>query len=253
MNALKALLYREILRFVRQPSRWIGALATPLLFWLLVGSGLGDSFRDPSTGQVGYLEFFFPGALLLAVLFTAIFSTISVIEDRDRGFLQGVLVSPQPSSVLVWSKILSGALLGTMQGLLLMLALVFMSFEVSALGVLVSVLLLFVMSMCLTAVGFFFAWKSASVAGFHSVMNVVLMPMWIMSGSVFPVSGSDSILSKVALVNPLTWALGALRSLFAGAELGSHQWIMGFAYPLFVTIVFVVIATRSISARRGAT
>lgn len=252
MNALQALLYREILRFVRQPSRWVGALATPLLFWLLVGTGLGSSFQDPATGRVGYLEFFFPGALLLSVLFTSIFSTISVIEDRDKGFLQGVLVSPQPSWVLVWSKILSGALLGTLQGLLLMGVVLVIPFGGGLVGVLLSLAILFVMAMCLTSVGFFFAWKSSSVSGFHSVMNVVLMPMWIMSGSVFPVAGAQSFLAKAALLNPLTWGLSALRVFLAGHSMSGFDLAMGFGYPLLVTWVFVAMAMRSISLRRGA-
>src|SRR5689334_3690606 len=115
-----ALTKREILRFARQRSRWIGALATPLLFWGLIGAGLGNSFSDPSgMTQGGYLSFFFPGTIALAVLFTAIFSTISVIEDRHQGFLQGVLVSPIPRSSFVMAKVLGGAILGLVQGLLI--------------------------------------------------------------------------------------------------------------------------------------
>ncbi|HVJ64268.1 MAG TPA: ABC transporter permease [Bdellovibrionota bacterium] len=252
MNALNSLLYREILRFVRQRSRWIGALATPLLFWLLVGTGLGSAFQDPGSGRVGYLEFFFPGAVLLSVLFTAIFSTISVIEDRDKGFLQGVLVSPQSSSVLVWSKVLAGAILGTLQGVLLMALLFVLPFKAPLMGVLLGVVLLFIMSLCLTAVAFFFAWKSSSVSGFHGVMNMILMPMWIMSGSVFPVLGSDSILAKLALFNPLTWGLSSFKMLVGGQPIGIVDLAMGFGYPLIVTLVFWTLANRSISARRGA-
>ncbi len=250
MNALKSLLYREILRFIRQRSRWIGALATPLLFWLLVGTGLGSSFQDPGSGRIGYLEFFFPGALLLSVLFTSIFSTISVIEDRDKGFLQGVLVSPQPSAVLVGSKILSGALLGTLQGVLLMGLVFFLPFNASALGITLSILLLFIMALCLTAVAFFFAWKSSSVSGFHGVMNMVLMPMWILSGSVFPVQGANSILAKIALLNPLTWGLSSFKMFMSGQESNFTNLSMGFIYPLAVTALFTALSTRAVAQRR---
>lgn len=245
-NALMALFTREVLRFARQRSRWIGALATPLLFWLLVGTGLGSSFRDPGTGKIGYLEFFFPGALLLSVLFTSIFSTISVIEDRDKGFLQGVLVSPQPSWVLVWSKILSGALLGVLQGVLLMGVLFFFPARAGFSELALSVALLFVMALCLTAVAFFFAWKSSSVSGFHGVMNMILMPMWIMSGSVFPVLGATSLLAKLALLNPLTWGLSALRLFMGSQPVTSFDLTMGFAYPLLVTAIFITLSTRAI-------
>jgi ABC-2 type transport system permease protein len=252
MSALTALLHREILRFVRQRSRWIGALATPLLFWLLVGTGLGSSFQDPGSGRVGYLEFFFPGALLLSVLFTSIFSTISVIEDRDKGFLQAVLVSPQSSSILVASKVLSGALLGTLQGVLLMGLIFFLPYQAPLMGVLLGILLLFVMALCLTSVAFFFAWKSSSVSGFHGVMNMVLMPMWILSGSVFPVLGAESFLSKIALLNPLTWGLSSFKLLIGGQSIGFVDLALGFVYPLIVTVIFAFLSTKSITKRRGA-
>ena len=104
-----ALWWRDVVRFYRQPSRMIGALGTPLVFWLLLGSGIGTSFRIGVTDAPpgGYLEYFYPGTLALILLFTAIFSTISVIEDRHEGFLQGVLVSPAPRATIVVSKILA--------------------------------------------------------------------------------------------------------------------------------------------------
>ena len=93
--AALSLTQREIVRFWRQPSRVVGALAPPLLFWFLIGSGIGDTYRlDPTAHGRSSLEFLFPGTLLLIMLFTAIFSTISLVEDRREGFLQSVLVAP---------------------------------------------------------------------------------------------------------------------------------------------------------------
>ena len=108
---------RELVRFVRQPSRVASAVATPLLFWLLIGTGLSASFRLPGgSAELDYLEYFFPGTLVLMVLFAAIFSTISVIEDRREGFLQGVLVAPVGRGALVAGKVLGGATLAWIQG-----------------------------------------------------------------------------------------------------------------------------------------
>ena len=102
--------WREIVRFYRQRSRIVGALATPLLFWLLLGSGFAESFRPPGTSEsTGYAAYFYPGVMVMVVLFTAIFSTISVIEDRREGFLQAVLVAPVARSTVVLGKILGGA------------------------------------------------------------------------------------------------------------------------------------------------
>ena len=114
-----SLWWREIVRFYRQRARVVGVIASPLLFWLVIGSGFGTSFR--SNGAAGgrhYLDYFFPGALIMIVLFTAIFTMMSVIEDRKEGFLLSVLVAPVSRSVIVLGKVLGGATLATAQGLI---------------------------------------------------------------------------------------------------------------------------------------
>src|SRR5688572_25409245 len=117
-----ALWRREMVRFIRQRSRIIGAFASPLIFWLLLGFGVGSSFNPASqTRTMGYQEYFFPGTVLMILLFTSIFSTISIIEDRKEGFLQAVLVAPVPRSALVFGKLLGGTSLALMQGVLFML------------------------------------------------------------------------------------------------------------------------------------
>src|SRR4051812_433094 len=125
MIALPALslCHRELIRFIRQPNRVIGALATPLVFWLLIGAGMGRSFKtDGATaGNERYIEYFFPGTILMLILFTAIFSTISIIEDRREGFLQSVLVAPVSRFSIVLGKTLGGTALAAAQGTLFLL------------------------------------------------------------------------------------------------------------------------------------
>ena len=114
---------RELVRFFRQPSRVIGAIGSPAIFWLLLGSGFGQSFRPSASPLVnGYLEYFYPGTLALIVLFTAIFSTVSIIEDRHEGFLQGVLVAPVSRVDIVTGKLLGAATLATMQATIFLVA-----------------------------------------------------------------------------------------------------------------------------------
>src|SRR5918994_6431571 len=118
-----SLCHRELVRFLRQRHRIIGALATPIVFWLLIGAGMNRSFRADVPGGGNYLQYFFPGTILMVVLFTAIFSTISVIEDRREGFLQGVLVAPVSRIQIVLGKILGGTTLAVAQaGVFLLLA-----------------------------------------------------------------------------------------------------------------------------------
>ncbi len=238
ISATCALTKREILRFVRQRSRWIGALATPLLFWALVGGGLGNSFSDPSgLSQGGYLSFFFPGTIALSVLFTAIFSTMSVIEDRHQGFLQGVLVSPIPRSSFVLAKVLGGALLGLLQGLLILLFAPLVGVHLDFLGLLETVSILFMMAAALTALGFIFAWVIDSVQGYHGVMNVVFIPMWILSGAVFPAK-DKLIFNMLQNINPLTYGITAIREIFSGQANHPTFWPAMIILTIFFAVLF---------------
>src|SRR3954463_9091871 len=115
-----SLAQRELVRFLRQRHRIIGALATPIVFWLLIGGGMGRSISVGSGGE-SYIRFFFPGTLVMILLFTAIFSTISIIEDRREGFLQSVLVAPIPRQTIVLGKVLGGTVLATAQGVIFLL------------------------------------------------------------------------------------------------------------------------------------
>src|ERR687887_607734 len=115
--AVASLWWREIVRFYRQRSRVIGVLASPLVFWLVIGSGFGTSFRSGDAGGQHYLDYFYPGALIMIVLFTSIFTMMSVIEDRKEGFLLSVLVAPVPRSAIVLGKVLGGTTLSAVQGL----------------------------------------------------------------------------------------------------------------------------------------
>ncbi len=215
--AIGTLWKREVVRFLRQRGRVIGALATPIMFWFLMGSGFGKSLRPMTAGiEPSYLEYFFPGTLLLIILFTAIFSTISIIQDRTEGFMQSILVSPAPRIALVLGKSLGGMTLSLLQGVLfLMLAplcgisLTFVSF-VQAAGVLA--LTGFVM----TALGYLVAWPSTSVQGFHAIMNLFLMPLWLLSGALFPADGAAIWIRWLMQVNPLYYGLvGLQRSLYS--------------------------------------
>ena len=214
-----SLLAREWLRFLRQRNRILGALGTPLLFWVFFGSGFGSSFRPPGMGEgVDYLAFFFPGALLLVILFTAIFSSISIIEDRNAGFLQAVLVAPVPRLAIVMGKVLGGATLGAAQGLLLLPLAPLAGIALGPAQALAVAGELMLISVMLSALGFLFAWRMDSVQGFHAVMNLLLFPMWLLSGAFFPASGAAVWLRVLMALNPLAYGLSALRGTLGAGE-----------------------------------
>ena len=242
---------REMKRFFRQRSRIVGALGTPLIFWLLIGSGVGNSFAARTTvGDMGYLEYFFPGTVLLVLLFTSIFSTISIIEDRKEGFLQAVLVAPVPRSAFVFGKIMGGTSLAVIQGVLFMLLAPFVGISVLAIPAALGILAL--VSFGLTALGYIIAWKMDSTQGFHAIMNLFLIPMWLLSGSVFPASGAPAWLKAVILVNPVTYGLAAVRWSIYGATKGAAMNLPSFPLSLAVSLgfaLFVFVVAISITRR----
>lgn len=217
--ASSSLWQRELVRFFRQRSRVIGAVLPPVLFWFLIGSGLGTSFKLDSMpgcplGDGNYLQYFFPGTVALIVLFTAIFSTISVIEDRHEGFLQSVLVAPLSREGLALGKVMGGTTLAFLQAgaFLCLLPLTGMSVELSQLPFLLADLL--IVAFGLTSLGFFLAWKLDSTQGFHAIMNLFLIPMWLLSGALFPLSGAPAWLRVAMHANPLTYGVSALQMTF---------------------------------------
>ncbi len=237
------LLKREIVVFLRQRNRIIGALGTPLVFWLLIGSGLGSSFRSSSTpGGENYLEYSFPGTLALILLFTSIFSTISIIEDRQMGFLQSVLVAPVRRSAITLGKILGGSTLALLQALLflLMAPTVGITLTLEKLAILSGIL--FLTAFGLTSLGYLIAWRMDSTQGFHAIMNLLLMPMWLLSGSFFPATGAPWWIRWIIHANPLTYGVAAVRRALYLGEPQEMADLPQLGICIAVTCLFGVLA-----------
>ena len=212
--------WREIVRFYRQPARVVGVLASPLVFWLVIGSGFGTSFRSGGgPGQQHYLDYFYPGALIMIVLFTSIFTMMSVIEDRKEGFLLSVLVAPVPRTAIVLGKVLGGTTLSAVQGLIFLIFAPFAGVHLNPVQVLLVAAVVFLVSFSLTALGFAIAWPMDSSQAFHGIVNLFLIPLWLVSGALFPLAGASKWLQVIMRVNPLTYGVAALRGLmYPGAE-----------------------------------
>lgn len=238
--AVWSLALRELTRFFRQRSRLVGAVGQPVLFWLLFGAGLQGSFNPPAWAprDLTYQQYFFPGIAVLIVLFTAIFSTISIIEDRREGFLQGVLVAPVSRLSIVLGKVLGGAAIAWLQaGLFVLLAPTQgLSFHFQGLaGVL---LFLALLAVTLTSLGFLIAWRLDSTQGFHAIMSVFLLPMWLLSGAFFP-GEETGWLAWVIRLNPLTYGVAGLRRLlYLPESLPASASLPPLAMCLAVTFAF---------------
>ena len=234
---------REWVRFIRQGNRVFAALGQPIIFWILLSGLLGTSFQmgTGAAGQtpgtfpnsaaataqntvggaaapsISYAQYFFPGTLVMIILFTAIFATISVIEDRREGFLQSVLVAPVPRWSVVIGKVLGGALIALAHAAVFMLLCFTLNVPLTIFTVPAVLVLLFVIGIALTSLGLAIAWPMQSTQGFHAIMMVFLLPMWLLSGAFAP--PGNNWIGWIVRVNPLTYCLALLRRiLYWGAD-----------------------------------
>ncbi len=235
--------WREMVRFGRQKSRVVGALGQPLVLWLFLGAGLSASFRPPGTPEgTGYLEYFYPGIMALIVLFTAIFATISTVEDRREGFLQGVLVAPVTRSTIVLGQALGGTTLALVQGLLLLLLAPVAGIALTLSAVVSVAAVMFLLAFGLTSLGLLIAWRMDSTQGFHAIMNLILIPMWLLSGAFFPASGLPLWLVWVMRLNPLTYGVAALRRCLYLPGPAFAGELPPLAASLSITVGFAILA-----------
>ena len=254
--AAASLWQREMVRFFRQPARVGGAIGTPLLFWLFLGSGLSGSFHMPgaAAGQGGpsYLQYFLPGTILLVVLFTTIFSAISLIQDRSEGFLQGVLVSPAPVWTIIAGKVLGSTCVAVLQGLLFLAAAPLIGLTLTGRSCLAVAGILFLNALVLSTFGVALAWKFKSIQGFHAIMNLVLMPLWFLSGALFPADSAPWILRALVFINPLSHGLFLLRTAMAGELLSHFGAVLGASLIMIVSGGFLLGLSQRMAGAREA-
>ena len=217
LSAAATLCHREIVRFLRDRARVTGSLLQPVVFWLLFSGALHGSFKP---GGQDYGSYFFVGTLAMIALFTAIFSTITVIEDRKEGFLQGVLVAPVPRSAIALGKILGGTTLGFLLGLLFLLLAPLAGVPLTFGSALAGLAVLWLLALSVTGLGFALAWVMDSTAGYHGIMMLVLMPMLLLSGAFFPMQDAHPVLAWVRWIDPMTYGVGALRHALRGDAAG---------------------------------
>lgn len=240
---LWTLWWREIIRFGRQRSVIVGSFVQPLIFWVLIGWGFRASFR-PSGMAAGtdYVEYFYPGVIMLVLLFTAIFATIATVDDRRQGFLQGVLVAPIARDTVVAGQALGGTTLALFQGCVFLVLAPLAGIHLSAAAVGAAIVVMAIIAFAFNCIGLLIAWRIESTRGFHLIMNSILVPIWFLSGAFFPAAGAPAWLRWVMWLNPLSYGMAALRRALYLAEPHSTNALPGAAASLVVTIVFAAAA-----------
>jgi ABC-2 type transport system permease protein len=211
-----AIAWRELVRFSRQPGRVAASVGTPCMIWILLSSGLADSFRPAGALEPRYGAFLLPGMMTLVTVFASMFCSMSIIDDRNEGWLQAVLVSPAPRWSVAVGKIAGGSILAWAQAAVLLPAapLVGIRLTLAAAGLVTIALVL--LSISIMSLGLTCAWFSKTTAGFHGVMNLLLMPLWLLSSAMFPLDGAAPWLSGLMHINPLTWCTESIRGPLLG-------------------------------------
>ncbi len=244
LATIAVLVSRDLRRFFRQRSRVVGALVQPLIFWLVIGSGLAGSFRMQGAEQIGYLQYFYPGIIMLVVLFTSIFTTMSVIEDRHKGFLQAVLVAPASRTALVLGKTLGGVTIALAQAAVFLALLPLAGFDVRVVDWPLCAGMLLFTSIGLSSMGFGIAWWLDSTQGYHVVMSVLLIPLWILSGAMFPLHGAASWIGWMMRLNPMSYCVSGIRRALYGGTPATVELAVVLGFAVAATVWAAYMASR---------
>jgi ABC-2 type transport system permease protein len=240
MNTIYILWLRSLKRYIRSKSRIVGSLGQPILFLLALGYGFGSVYKQ--AGQGNYLQFLAPGIIGMSLIFTSIFSGIELIWDRQFGFLKETMVAPVSRTNIMIGRTLGGATVATIQGVIVLLISTLAGFRpVSLTLILPSILLMLLISLLFTALGTAIASNLSDMQGFQLIMNFLVMPLFFLSGSLFPLQGLPKIIDIIAKIDPLTYGIDGLRSLLINQSHFNIATDLGFLAA--ITIVFLGLGT----------
>jgi len=269
LRAIYIIWYRDVIRYWRDRLRLVASLAQPLLFLIVFGTGLSSALRGAFGGVAGssasainYVQFIYPGIIGMAVLFTSIFSAISIVWDREFGFMREMLVAPVRRGALVIGKCLGGTTVATIQGgiMLLLAGLVHVPYSPALLGVLVLEMAL--TALALTALGTLIASRVARIESFQVVIQFLVLPMFFLSGALFPLSNLPQWLTGLTLLDPLSYAVDPMRravfshvtappalSRMLDPGISWGGWLLPTAAELGLVAALAVVALALASAR----
>ena len=228
---------RDFIRYFREKSQLYGSLSRPILWLFVLGLGLRGSASG--IGNINYTQFIFPGIIAMTAIFTSIQSAISIIWDREFGFLKEILVAPVPRTSIVIGKGLAGTTLSLIQGCIIILLAPLVHVRIPLVNIIPLILVLAVMSFGLTGIGIVIAARMTSFQGFGTIMNFIIMPMWFLSGALFPARNLPIWLNALVRVNPLTYGVDLVRKL-----------VLGFSYhsPVFDFVFLVCFGALTVGA-----
>jgi ABC-2 type transport system permease protein len=271
LRTIHTIWLREVVTFWRERGRIVGMIGQPLLYLLIFGNGITAGMRLNGASNVGYIQFLYPGVIAMSVLFTSIFSAISIIWDREFGFLKEVLVAPVPRWGVAIGKAFGGATVALAQALIMIVMAPLVGISLSPFVVLELLALSFVMSVAVTSLGIVIAAQMASMQSFQMVMNFIVMPLYFLSGAMFPLTSAPPWLKTLMTIDPLTYGVDAIRNVvFSTTDItvngvvrpllevartgGLVRWHLGFDVMLMVivSVAFATLGAWSFSRTQAA-
>lgn len=215
IRGITTLWKRELTLYFRNKARVFGSLGIPFFFLVSLGFGLNSVIQ---TGEVNYFSFLAPGIVGMVLLFNGVFSGLALIQEKQFGFIKEMLVAPIPRSSIVLGKSLGNATTGSIQALIVLFISVFLGLNFSLINLVPAVLVMFLMSIGFVSVGLAIASKLTDPQGFQFVINFLVFPLFLFSGALFPLNDAPEIMRLIALIDPLTYGVDALRGVLIGAN-----------------------------------
>jgi ABC-2 type transport system permease protein len=240
MSTIYILWLRQVKKYFRARSRIIGSLGQPLLFLLVFGFGFGSIFQQ--AGQGNYMQFLAPGVIMMSVLFTAIFSGIDLIWDRQFGFLKETMVAPVPRWQIMLGKTVGGATVASIQGVIVFILALIVGFKIyDPLMLPAAALFIFLVAILFTSLGIAIASMIEDMQGFQLIMNFLVMPIFFLSGALFPLQNLPIALEVVTRIDPLTYGVDGMRQ----AMIGSSTFGMGIDFLVIVIVAVIFLGVGS--------
>lgn len=245
VNAVYVLVAREFKKFIRERSRLISTLARPLIWLFLVGGGM-SRLVSPGMGLMGgvtYIQFIFPGILGMTILFSAIFSSISIIWDKEFGLMKEILVAPVSRLSIVIGKAVSGTIVSVIQAVIILALFPFLGIRMDILSIIETVFICALISFCIASLGIVIATFYESFESFSVIMNFIVMPMFFLSGAMYPVKLLPDVLKVFAKLNPFTYGIDALKhAIFRGEGVFDFSIATDVGFLVITSIVCVAVA-----------
>jgi len=244
MKTIYILWLRQLKRYMRSRSRIVGSLAQPILFLLAMGYGFGSVFQK--AGQGNYIEFLAPGIIGMSIIFTAIFSGMEIIWDRQFGFLKETLVAPVSRFNIMLGRVLGGATVATLQGLIVFVISLLTGFKLEHwFNIIPTLLAMFLVALMFAALGTLIASRLDDMQGFQLIINFLIMPLFFLSGALFPLDGLPTVLSIIAKFDPLTYGIDAFRGFLS--QTNHFAISTDITVLVVVSLVFIVLGAYSFS------